>query len=138
LAPPLPVDDADPTRPVLAPEILGELKQVLGGAEYRKLFRTLFGELQATAAALAAALERRDSAESERHAHSLVSVSGHMGALALADAARTLSRELRRNNREAAGSPIPAGLDPAMAKLTDLARRSLAALQQFGSEDSAA
>jgi HPt (histidine-containing phosphotransfer) domain-containing protein len=137
LTPPLPIDDADSTRPVLAPEILGELKQVLGQAEYLQLFRTLFGELQATAAALAAALERRDSVESERHAHSLVSVSGHMGALALADAARSLSKALRSHNRDAAGRPIPAELDPAAATVTGLAQRSIAALRQFGSADGA-
>ena len=120
-------------RPLVEREILGELEQLLGRAAYAELFATLFEQLTQTAAALTAALERRDGPEIERHAHSLVAVSGHMGALALADAARALTTQARALNQAgASGRRSLAELEPAAAAVKSLAERSIAALALLG------
>jgi HPt (histidine-containing phosphotransfer) domain-containing protein len=116
--------------------LLIELEQAVGHDTYRDLFATLLGQLKLSAERLEAALGQSDWAEVERHAHSIVSPAGHLGALKLATSARGLSQRARSlhlgmtEGREEAD---------ALAKEATLVRglmaRSLDELARIGAEE---
>lgn len=119
----------DANRAVIDRTLLLELEQAVGRTAYLALFATLLGQLRQTAGKLEAALDRTDSAEIERYAHSLVSSAGHIGALGLAEAARALAKAARVLNLEGeAGQAKLETLAPSSRTVRDLLQGSLAQL----------
>ncbi len=93
---------------VIDRQVLEKMEQAMGGAVFAKLVPTFLASVENLLASARQASENGEAAELQRFAHSIKSAAGQVGALALAEQARSLEALAEGGDIDAAGPRLEA------------------------------